>query len=165
MHVLVSELLVWGNLINPEWKRLFKPTYNLVEEGEWGWMTISLKVIAQSVLPFVIMMFAPLSLQVYLLNSFIDLASVGFPFLHITFSWELKSTVCLKMSNQLEKTQFWKGLNLPSTWSNSNFAQTNIRAETHHLSIRLISFGRCLSERSFRPILKDIQNSGICILN
>lgn len=77
-----------------------------------------LQLVAQSALPFV--MFAPLSLQVYLLNSFIDLASVGFPFLYITLSWELKSTVFPDAVNlkrlifekvltcfQLEATQMW----------------------------------------------------------
>ena len=95
-------------------------------------------------------MFVPLSLQVYLLNSFIELASVGFPFSHIAFSWELRSTAFLKMLTQLEETHFWKSLNLLSTLSSSNLAQTNMRAETRRLSICLISsFGSCPSERLF----------------
>jgi len=91
-------------------------------------------------------MFAPLSLQVYLLNSFIDLASVGFPFLYITFSWELKKVLCFQMLST-SRDLFLKSLNLLSTGSNTNVAQTNIRAETHHLSICLTpSFGSCLKD-------------------
>lgn len=101
MYILALELLVWGNLIEFLNEDVYLNQYNLVEECEWVWITISFKLVAQSVLPFVIM-FAPLSLQVYLLNSFIDLASVGFPFLYITFSWELK-VPCFQMLSNLKR--------------------------------------------------------------
>lgn len=89
------------------------------------------------------MMFAPLLLQVYLLNSFIDLASVGFPFLHIIVSWELKR-LCLKMLIQLQKSHFQKGLNLPSKFVGIQTLLKQILGQTHHLIICSTLFGSCL---------------------
>lgn len=115
--------------------------HNLVGEGEWGRLLISLQLITQSALPLQSWCLLHYHCRFVLGNSFADLALVGFPFSHVTFSWELSSAVSLQMLSQLEKPHFGNGPHLPSTWGNSD--------RDSALEWCLISFGSFLSGRSF----------------
>lgn len=65
------------------------------------------------------------------------------------------------MLSQLENTHFRKGLNLPSTWSNLDFAQTLEQRRITRVYVSTITGKLFVWKVIYRPFFKGIQNSGI----
>lgn len=130
MHILALELLVLENLIDLESKCFSKPVCSLVE-SEAGWITIFLKLLAVSATLCTNDVCSIITPGIFAKQIHWSCLSRFYIFApYILLGIEKDSVTML---SQVEMTHFSIGLNMPSPWSNSNFAQI--------LGQRLITWG------------------------